>query len=70
MIRAQEPEVLILGGSLVGLSTAMLRLHGVSCLVVERHTGTAIHAAASERAVREVLEHLLCRSAALSPAIE
>jgi 2-polyprenyl-6-methoxyphenol hydroxylase-like FAD-dependent oxidoreductase len=44
MIRAQETEVLIVGGSLVGLSTAMLlRLHGVSCLVVERHTGTAIH---------------------------
>jgi 2-polyprenyl-6-methoxyphenol hydroxylase-like FAD-dependent oxidoreductase len=71
MIRAQEPGVLIVGGSLVGLSTAMLlRLHGVSCLVVERHTGTAIHAAASERAVRDVLEHLRCRSAALSPAIE
>jgi glycine/D-amino acid oxidase-like deaminating enzyme len=44
MIRAQETEVLIVGGSLVGLSTALLlRRHGVSCLVAERHTGTAIH---------------------------
>ena len=36
--------VLIAGGSLVGLSTAMLLgSHGVSSLVVERHPGTAIH---------------------------
>jgi len=36
--------VLIVGGSLVGLSTALfLRLHGVSCLAVERHASTAIH---------------------------
>ena len=40
----QEPDVLIVGGSLVGLSTALfLRLHGVSCLAVERHPSTAIH---------------------------
>ncbi|MBO0715587.1 MAG: FAD-dependent monooxygenase, partial [Acidimicrobiales bacterium] len=41
---AEEPDVLIVGGSLVGLSTALfLRLHGVSCLAVERHPSTAIH---------------------------
>jgi glycine/D-amino acid oxidase-like deaminating enzyme len=39
-----DTDVLIVGGSLVGLSAALLlRLHGVDCLVVERHTGTAIH---------------------------
>jgi 2-polyprenyl-6-methoxyphenol hydroxylase-like FAD-dependent oxidoreductase len=39
-----ETPVLIIGGSLVGLSTALLlgRL-GVPSLVVERHAGTAIH---------------------------
>src|SRR3954447_3317879 len=39
-----EVPVLIIGGSLVGLTTAMLlgRL-GVPSLVVERHAGTAIH---------------------------
>jgi 2-polyprenyl-6-methoxyphenol hydroxylase-like FAD-dependent oxidoreductase len=36
--------VLIVGGSLVGLSTAVfLGHHGVSSLVLERHRGTAIH---------------------------
>ena len=36
--------VLIVGGSLVGLSTALfLRWHGIDSLTVERHTGTAIH---------------------------
>ena len=39
----ERVSVLIVGGSLVGLSTALfLRLHGVDCLSVERHTGTAI----------------------------
>jgi 2-polyprenyl-6-methoxyphenol hydroxylase-like FAD-dependent oxidoreductase len=39
-----EVPVLIVGGSLVGLSTAMfLARHGVESLVVERHSGTAIH---------------------------
>ncbi len=42
-----EPEsvpVLIVGGSLVGLSTALfLGHHGISSLVVERHPGTSIH---------------------------
>src|ERR687890_866687 len=39
-----EVPVLIIGGSLVGLTTAMLLGHlGVPSLVVERHAGTAIH---------------------------
>jgi 2-polyprenyl-6-methoxyphenol hydroxylase-like FAD-dependent oxidoreductase len=44
---APSPEsvpVLIVGGSLVGLSTAIfLAHHGVHALAVERHPGTAIH---------------------------
>jgi len=40
----QEVPVLVIGGSLVGLSTAMfLGLHGIPCLAVEKHRGTAIH---------------------------
>ena len=39
-----EVPVLIVGGSLVGMSTAvLLGQHGVRTLVVERHRGTAIH---------------------------
>ena len=39
-----EVPVLIVGGSLVGLTTAMLLgHHGVPALSVERHAGTAIH---------------------------
>ncbi|MBV8989567.1 MAG: FAD-dependent monooxygenase, partial [Solirubrobacterales bacterium] len=50
-----SPDVLIVGGSLVGLSTALfLRLHGVSCLAVERHTGTAIHPRAGHFQLRTV----------------
>jgi len=41
---ADEVPVLIVGGSLVGLSTALfLAHHGVPSLSVERHSGTAIH---------------------------
>ena len=37
-------DVLIVGGSLVGLSAAtFLAWHGVATLSVERHEGTAIH---------------------------
>ena len=47
MSESAEPlnvPVLIVGGSLVGLSTAMfLAARGVQPLVVERHPGTAIH---------------------------
>src|SRR3954466_3585201 len=40
----EEIPVLIVGGSLVGLTTAMLLgHHGVESLSVERHAGTAIH---------------------------
>src|SRR3954470_12760955 len=40
----EEFPVLIVGGSLVGLTTAMLLgHHGVPSLAVERHAGTAIH---------------------------
>src|SRR3954454_24944681 len=43
----EDVPVLIVGGSLVGLTTAMLLGHqGVPSLVVERHPGTAIHARA------------------------
>ena len=39
-----ELPVLIAGGSLVGMSTAMLLGgHGIRSLVVERHAGSAIH---------------------------
>jgi len=39
-----ETDVLIVGGSLVGLSAAtFLAWHGVQTLSVERHNGTAIH---------------------------
>jgi 2-polyprenyl-6-methoxyphenol hydroxylase-like FAD-dependent oxidoreductase len=40
----EDVPVLIVGGSLVGLSTAVfLGHHGVPALVLERHRGTAIH---------------------------
>jgi 2-polyprenyl-6-methoxyphenol hydroxylase-like FAD-dependent oxidoreductase len=40
----EDVPVLIAGGSLVGLSTALfLGMHGVRSVVVERHPGTAIH---------------------------
>ena len=43
----EEVPVLIVGGSLIGLTTAMLLGHmGVESLAVERHAGTAIHARA------------------------
>ena len=40
----EDVPVLVVGGSLVGLSTSLfLASHGVPSLVVERHHGTAIH---------------------------
>src|SRR5215813_13970628 len=40
----EEVPVLVVGGSLIGLTTAMLLgYHGVPSLSVERHAGTAIH---------------------------
>src|SRR5881396_3463916 len=44
-----EVPVLIVGGSLVGMSTALLLAHhGVGALVVEHHRGTAIHPRAAQ----------------------
>jgi 2-polyprenyl-6-methoxyphenol hydroxylase-like FAD-dependent oxidoreductase len=48
-----EVPVLIAGGSLVGMSTALLLgHHGVRCLVVEYHRGTAIHPRAAQTTQR------------------
>jgi 2-polyprenyl-6-methoxyphenol hydroxylase-like FAD-dependent oxidoreductase len=63
-----DVPVLIAGGSLVGLSTAVfLGLHGVRSLVVERHAGTAIHPRAAHFNQRTIE---LYRGAGLEPAIE
>ncbi|MGZ6661038.1 MAG: FAD-dependent monooxygenase [Solirubrobacteraceae bacterium] len=44
-----------MAAALVGLSTALfLRLHGVDCLSVQRHTGTAIHPRAGHFQLRTV----------------
>jgi 2-polyprenyl-6-methoxyphenol hydroxylase-like FAD-dependent oxidoreductase len=62
-----EVPVLIVGGSLVGLSTALLlATHGVESLVVERHSGTAIHPRAGHFNLR-TLEIL--RSAGLEDTV-
>ncbi len=67
MSSSDAPDVLIVGGSLVGLSAAvLLRLHGVDCLVVERHTGTAIHPRAGHFHLRTVE---ILRSAGLEEAV-
>ncbi|MGZ4194270.1 MAG: FAD-dependent monooxygenase [Solirubrobacteraceae bacterium] len=48
-------DVLVIGGSLVGLSTAMfLGMHGIRALAVERHAGTAIHPRAGHFQLRTV----------------
>src|SRR4026208_2253073 len=45
----REIPVLIVGGSLVGMSTALLLgHHGVRALAVEHHRGTAIHPRAAQ----------------------
>ncbi len=52
---ADKIDVLIIGGSLVGLSTAMLLgLHGIRALAVERHPSTAIHPRAGHFQLRTV----------------
>lgn len=67
MTRTDSIDVLIVGGSLVGLSTALfLRLHGVSCLAVERHTSTAIHPRAGHFQLRTVE---ILRAAGLEDAV-
>src|SRR3954453_18739484 len=57
----EEIPVLIVGGSLVGLTSAMLLgHHGVPSLSVERHAGTAIHPRAGDFQLptRETLRQL------------
>jgi 2-polyprenyl-6-methoxyphenol hydroxylase-like FAD-dependent oxidoreductase len=62
-----DVPVLIAGGSLVGLSTALfLGWHGIPSLVVERHRGTAIHPRAALVNQRTIE---LYRSVGLEPAI-
>jgi 2-polyprenyl-6-methoxyphenol hydroxylase-like FAD-dependent oxidoreductase len=62
-----ETPVLIVGGSLVGLSTALLlRWHGVDSLTVERHAGTAIHPRAGHFQLRTVE---ILRSVGLEDAV-
>ena len=63
-----ETPVLIVGGSLVGLSAAVfLGARGVPCLVVERHRGTAIHPRAALVNQRTMETY---RAVAIEPAIE
>ena len=51
----EEVQVLIVGGSLVGLTTAiLLARHGVKALAVERHSGTAIHPRAGHFQIRTI----------------
>jgi len=48
-------DVLVVGGSLVGLSMAtLLGVHGVSAVVVEKHQGTAIHPRAGHFHLRTI----------------
>jgi 2-polyprenyl-6-methoxyphenol hydroxylase-like FAD-dependent oxidoreductase len=64
---SDDVPVLIAGGSLVGLSTALfLAQRGVPSLVVERHPGTAIHPRAALFNQRTIE---LYRAAGLEPAI-
>src|SRR5437764_10909060 len=64
---SEQREVLIVGGSLVGLTAAvLLRLHGIDCLVAERHTGTAIHPRAGHFQLRTVE---ILRSAGLEESV-
>jgi 2-polyprenyl-6-methoxyphenol hydroxylase-like FAD-dependent oxidoreductase len=64
---SEDVPVLIVGGSLVGLSAALfLRWHGVDVLAVERHAGTAINARAGHFHLRTVE---ILRSAGLENAV-
>ncbi len=64
----QEVPVLVVGGSLVGLTTSvLLASHGVRHMLVERHRGTAIHprAASFHQRTMEIF-----RSLGLQQAVE
>jgi 2-polyprenyl-6-methoxyphenol hydroxylase-like FAD-dependent oxidoreductase len=64
----QEVPVLVVGGSLVGLTTsALLASHGVRHMLIERHRGTAIHprAASFHQRTMEIF-----RGLGLQPAVE
>ena len=64
---SEDVPVLIVGGSLVGLSAALfLRCHGIDVLAVERHAGTAIRARAGHFHLRTVE---ILRSAGLEDAV-
>jgi 2-polyprenyl-6-methoxyphenol hydroxylase-like FAD-dependent oxidoreductase len=64
---SEDVPVLIVGGSLVGLSAALfLRGHGVGVLAVERHAGTAINARAGHFHLRTVE---ILRAAGLEDAV-
>src|SRR5215472_9765786 len=64
---SEDVPVLIVGGSLVGLSAALfLRWHGVEVLAVERHAGTAINVRAGHFHLRTVE---ILRSAGLEDAV-
>jgi 2-polyprenyl-6-methoxyphenol hydroxylase-like FAD-dependent oxidoreductase len=64
----QEMPVLVVGGSLVGLTTSvLLASHGVPHMLIERHRGTAIHprAASFHQRTMEIF-----RSVGLQQAVE
>jgi putative polyketide hydroxylase len=63
----ETTPVLIVGGSLVGLSTALfLSWHGIPWLLVERHTGTSIHPRLASLTTRTME---LYRSIGIEPAL-
>ena len=67
MLRDIEVPVVIIGGSLVGLSAGLLLAHhGVRSLVLERHSSTAIHPRAAH-ATQRTME--IFRSVGLETAI-
>ena len=73
MAHAEEHAVLIVGGSLVGLTTAMLLgHHGVPSLSVERHAGTAIHPRAGHFQLRtmEILRQVGLESRVRAKSLE
>lgn len=67
-VSEQEVPVLVVGGSLVGLtSSVLLAAHGVRHVLIERHSGTAIHprAASFHQRTMEIF-----RSVGLQQAVE